>query len=160
EILSHWEATRRYGNEPKINVELMRSRPFPYPYSMPALMAVKAAEFQAGQEGHARCFDRAQEAHLVECRNVGDRDVLIDLAREIGLDMELFLAHFESRRARDAVMADRAEALSLGIHGTPTVVFQGRWILSGAVLVEAYRQVIEDLLAGQEPRRVRGLRSF
>lgn len=151
EVLGHWESTRRYGNEPRINVELMRRRPFPYPYSMPALMAVKAAELQAGHEGHARYYDRVQEAHLVECRNVADREVLIDVSRELGLDMARFLADFESERARRAVLADRDEALARGIGGTPAVVFEDRWRVPGAVPLDHYRQIVEDILAGREP---------
>lgn len=99
EILTHWEASKRLPGGEEINPELMWSRPFPYPYSMPPLMAVKAAEFQAGMEGHAKYFDRAQRAHLVECRNVADRDVLLDLAADVGLDMERFTSDLESKEA-------------------------------------------------------------
>ena len=159
EILSHWESARRYarmqGDDVPIQVELMQSRPFPYPYSLPSLMAVKAAEFQGGMPAHERYYNRAQWAHLVECRNVADRETLIDLARDCELDLDRFLADFESDRARDAVLADRQAALEMGISGTPTVVFDDKWVLSGAVPASHYRQIVDDLLAGREPRRQR-----
>ena len=47
----------------EINPELPASRPFPYPYSMPNLRAVKAAEFQGGMAAHERMHDRLQRAH-------------------------------------------------------------------------------------------------
>jgi len=43
----------------------------------------------------------------------------------------------------------------VGVSATPTVVFNGRWILPGAVSVEIYRRVIDDLLAGRDPARAR-----
>ena len=52
EILSHWRAADRNDDEHRIDAELMASRPFPYPWSLPGLQACKAAEIQAGQEGH------------------------------------------------------------------------------------------------------------
>jgi putative protein-disulfide isomerase len=151
EILTHWAASKRLPGGEDINPELMASRPFPYPYSMPALRGVKAAEFQGGMAAHARMFDRLQRAHLVECRNVADAQTIYECAEEIGLDMARFRVDFESPRSEAAVWADRDEAHRLGISGTPTVVFNNTWVLTGAVPVEVYRRVIDRLLAGVDP---------
>lgn len=102
-------------------------------------------------EAHTRMYDHLQHAHLVEARNVADPQVLIDCAIEIYLDGRRFQADIESDVTYDAVMTDRAEAHNLGISGTPTVVFEHKWMLSGAVPIETYRQVIDRLLAGQDP---------
>ncbi|MFQ5398867.1 MAG: DsbA family protein [Anaerolineae bacterium] len=150
-ILNHWRATKRLPGSEPINPDLMASRPFPYPYSMPPLRAVKAAEFQGGMTAHPRMYDRLQRAHLVEARDVADPEVLFDCARDIGLDMARFRADFENEASRTAVMADLSDAHALGISGTPTVVFNEKWVLSGAVPIELYRQVIDDLLAGRDP---------
>ncbi|MBI4769165.1 MAG: DsbA family protein, partial [Chloroflexi bacterium] len=151
EILTHWAASKRLPGGEAINPELMASRPFPYPYSMPALRGVKAAEFQGGMTAHARMYDRLQRAHLVECRNVADPQTIRECAEEIGLDMERFRADHGSEASAAAVMADREVAHALGISGTPTAVFNDKWALSGAVPVEAYRRVIDNLLAGRDP---------
>lgn len=154
EILTHWAASKRLpGGEP-INPELMASRPFPYPYSMPALRGVKAAEFQGGMAAHAQMYDRLQRAHLVEARNVAEALTIYECAEEIGLDMPRFRADYESEASEAAVMADREEAHRLGISATPTVVFNDKWVLSGAVPVEAYRRVIDSLLAGRDPASI------
>jgi len=155
EILTHWAASKRLPGGEEINPDAMATRSFPYPHSMPALRAVKAAEFQGGMEAHARLYDRLQRAHLVEARNVADEQVLYDCAAEIGLDMERFRADFQSRASLEAVLQDRQEALALGVNATPTVVFNGKWVLPGAVPVDLYRRVINDLLAGRDPGRTR-----
>lgn len=155
EILGHWAASRRLPGGEEINPELMASRPFPYPYSMPALRAVKAAEFQGGMEAHARMYDRLQRAHLIEARNVADSQVLRACAQEIGLKMKIFDADFTSEASLQAVLRDQQEALSQGIRATPTVIFNQQWVLPGAVPTETYRRVLDDLLAGRDPARAR-----
>jgi predicted DsbA family dithiol-disulfide isomerase len=153
EILTHWAASKRLPGGEEISPEEMADRPFPYPYSMPALRAVKAAEFQGGREAHARMYDRLQRAHLVETRNIADPQILLESAAELGLDLERFKADLESESTLQAVMQDRQEAFGLGISATPTVVLNGKWVLPGAVTVETYRRVIDDLLTGHDPGR-------
>ncbi len=155
EILTHWAASRRLPGGEEINPALMASRPFPYPYSMPALRAVKAAEFQGGMAAHARMYDRLQRAHLVQARNVADPQTLLECAAELGFDLPRFRIDLESESTLQAVWQDQQEAFAVGVSATPTVVFNGQWILPGAVSVEIYRRVIDDLLAGRDPARAR-----
>ena len=156
EILTHWAASKGLPGGEEINPEGMAARPFPYPYSMPALRAVKAAEFQGGMDAHARMYDRLQRAHLVETRNIADPHTLLECAAELGLELERFEADLDSESTLQAVLQDQQEAFELDISATPTVVLNGKWVLSGAVSLEVYRQVIDDLLAGRNPGRRRG----
>jgi len=151
EILSHWAAAARHTDGELINVELMRSRPFPYPYSIPGLKACKAAEFQGGQEAHWDMFDRVQRAHAVEARNIADPEVLKECAQEVGLDVERWERDFLSGEVERAVWGDIRSARLRGIHSVPTVVVNNRPMLAGAVSEEVYRRVLEDLLGGRRP---------
>lgn len=65
EIMRHWRATKSHTGGEAINPDLMEKRPFDYPYSLPAAMAVKCAELQGGNVAHIRYFNAAQKAHLV-----------------------------------------------------------------------------------------------
>lgn len=96
-------------------------------------------------------YDRLQRAHLVEARNVAEAQTIYECAEAIGLDMPRFRADYESQASEAAVLADQAEAHRLGISGTPTVVFNDKRALSGAVPVEVYRRAIDNLLAGRAP---------
>lgn len=151
EILTHWEAAARHPDGERINVTLMRRRQFPYPYSMPGLLACKAAEFQGGGEAHWDMFDRVQEAHAVEARNIAAFEVLRECARDVGLDVARWERDFHSPEARRAVEADLAEARRRGIHAVPTLVFNDRWVVQGAVPEAFLRRVIADILAGRDP---------
>lgn len=151
EIMGHWAAAASQPDGEAINVDLMRSRTFPYPYSMPGLLACKAAEMQGGMPAHWDMFDRVQKAHAVEARDITDRDVLRDCAAEIGLNVARWEVDFASPEAKQAVEADLREAQQLGVNAVPTLTFDQRWILPGAVPESTLRQIVENLLEGKNP---------
>jgi len=117
----------------------MESRTFDYPYSMPGLMACKTAEMQGGSDKHWDYFDRIQKTHLTECRNIVDPGVLIECARDIGLDVDRFREDYQSERANNAVSVDIKRARELGIDSVPTLVCKGQ-IFSGAQKYERLRK--------------------
>ncbi len=151
EIMTHWEAAARHPDGERINVALMRWRAFPYPYSMPGLLACKAAEFQGGPPAHWDMFDRVQRAHAVEARNIANFEVLRECAQEVGLDVERWERDVHSPEVRAAVARDLADAERRGIHAVPTLLFNDRWVVQGAVPETFLRRVIDDILAGRDP---------
>jgi predicted DsbA family dithiol-disulfide isomerase len=118
---------------------------------MPGLKACKAAEFMGGQQAHWDMFDRIQRAHAVEARNIADLEVLRQCALEVGLDAEEWERLWSSQEVEQAVWADIRSADLLGVRAVPTVIFQNRWRLEGAVPIDVYRRIIDRLLAGQQP---------
>lgn len=156
EILKHWAAAAREPGGERINAALMASRPFPYPASLPVLAAVKAAERQGGVLAHATYFEHAQEAHLIQCRNVADRDVLLDLAQDLALDLGQFEADLVSGDCDRAVLAEGEAARARGIECTPTVVFADRWALPGALPAENYLALLKDVVLGRDPQQTAG----
>jgi len=146
EILNHWRAANENDDEHRIRADLMEKRDFDYPYSMPGLMACKSAELLGGQKAHWDYFDRVQKAHLTEARNINDDDVLLDCARDTGLDMEQFEADFKSARAKNAVLGDMKRAYELGVDASPTIVVEGEHMMSGAQKYGTLKNFIEDLL--------------
>lgn len=90
-----------------------------------ALEAAKCAELQ-GEDAFERFHLRLFAARHDEGRDPGTREVLIELARESGLDVARFTAELDSRRHLAAVGKDHEEAASLGIFGVPTLLFDGR----------------------------------
>lgn len=145
EILRHWSAAAAHPDGERINVSLMRSREFPCPYSMPGLLACKAAQFQGGM------FDRVQRAHAVDANNIVDSKILMECTVDIGLDPFRWEVDFKSPAVRQAVESDLEEARQIGVKPVPTLIFNQRWILPGAVPETALRHVIENLLAGNDP---------
>lgn len=156
EILRDWAAAAREPGGERINASLMANRSFPYPASLPVLAAVKAAEQQGGALAHQTYFEHAQEAHLIQCRNVADRDVLLDLAQDLALDLGQFERDLDSGECERAALAEGEAARTRGIESTPTVVFDDRWALPGAVPVENYLALLKDLVLGKDPQQTAG----
>jgi predicted DsbA family dithiol-disulfide isomerase len=130
-VMVHWADARDFEPDPRINCELMMSRDFDYPYSMPNQLGGKAAEMQGGQAAHWAFFDRVQRAHLTECRNIADWEVLANCADEIGLDVPRWRADASGEHAHTLVAEDMARAGRYGILRIPALVADGRHLLQG-----------------------------
>lgn len=117
-------------------------RHFPLRHLHPlAELAAEAAE-AAGEQGkfwemHARLF---------EAGNALERENLIQYAREIGLDMEKFIAALDSHRFVDAVKEDYRGATRNKIKSPPTL-FINYILYDGLPTGEALRARIDNLLA-------------
>ncbi|MBE3583646.1 MAG: DsbA family protein [Limnochordaceae bacterium] len=146
EILNHWRAANRNDDEHRINAELMATRPFDYPYSMPGLLACKAAERQGGQEAHGAMFDRVQRAHFTECLNIADLDVLRQCAQDVGLDVVRWAQDYSSPATWEDVKQDLIRASQYGISGVPTLVADQRYRLNGAQSYERVKAWLNSVI--------------
>jgi len=149
EILNHWRNANENDDEHRIHTEDMALRTFDYPYSMPGLLACKSAELQGGQLAHWNMFDRIQKAHLVETQNIADFNVLLQCADEVGLDTERFKNDFESDATLDAIYQDSYTAKELGVNAVPSLLINGRKLLSGAHKYETLKELIQRELIGK-----------
>lgn len=149
EILNHWRNANENDDEHRIHTEDMALRTFDYPYSMPGLLACKSAELQGGQLAHWNMFDRIQKAHLVETQNIADFNVLLQCADEVGLDTERFKNDFESDATLDAIYQDSYTAKELGVNAVPSLLINGRKLLSGAHKYETLKELTQRELIGK-----------
>ncbi|MCK9520717.1 MAG: DsbA family protein [Dehalococcoidia bacterium] len=107
--------------------------------------ALEFAEF-ARDRGH---FDAAHEAlfraYFTEARDIGNTAVLADIADEVGLDREEWLAEVEL--GRYAALVDQATAIARqqGATSTPLMIFDDRFVLTGAQDLNVYINVLERL---------------
>ena len=109
-----------------------------------ALIGAKFAEAQgAGDAYHAAVF----RAYWQEARAISDHDVLASIAASIGLDRAAFLAALDEPRYRDAVLTDVDLPRSYGLSGVPAVVFQDKYLVSGAQPYETLVRVTEQVRA-------------
>jgi predicted DsbA family dithiol-disulfide isomerase len=117
--------------------------------SLPALTAAKCAERQ-GEAAFATFHQRLFEAHFRDNRDISRSDVLWRLARESGLDLARFQEDYASGGAYQAVLHDYAEGAAwFGVSALPTVVFNEKVSLVGAVPEENYRLLLDWILAGE-----------
>lgn len=115
--------------------------------SRPALVGAKYAEAQ----GHGPAYHRAvMHAYWVEARDIGDRQVLADIAEAVGLDRTAYLVALDDKQYDDQVQADQDLARAYGLNGVPAIVFVERYLISGAQPYAALVQATEQVLAEME----------
>jgi predicted DsbA family dithiol-disulfide isomerase len=102
------------------------------------------AETQAG--GNA-IHDKFFEAYFVDCRNIGDIEVIIDIVKSVGLDESEARAVLAERRFKDAVDADWEKSRACGVTGVPTFVTNNKGVV-GAQPYEVLEQLVTE--AGAE----------
>jgi predicted DsbA family dithiol-disulfide isomerase len=93
---------------------------------------------------HAEIF----RAFFERGEDIGDIDVLISLAVELGLDTGSLHQALDSHEFTKSVLEDEREAQTLGITGVPAFVADRKAALSGVQPIENLRKLVE---------RVRGL---
>lgn len=98
----------------------------------------------ARTEGKQHAFmQRLFRAYFTEGRNVGKYDVLADLAAEVGIDRARALEVLETGGFDAEVAADQDQAKALGIRSVPFFVLDGKYAVSGAQPVEAFRKALD-----------------
>lgn len=102
---------------------------------------------QAGPEVQTALKLALFRAHFNERRNLGDREVLLDIAAEAGLHREAAKAALGDPELEARVIAEEAQAWDMNISGVPAMIVEGKFLIPGAqapeVYVNALRRVAE-----------------
>jgi predicted DsbA family dithiol-disulfide isomerase len=88
--------------------------------------------------------ERLFRAYFLEGRRIGDRDTLVELSAEAGIDAGAARAWLASDRGKSEIAHAEARARELGITGVPFFIFDGRVGLSGAHPPESIRDAIRQ----------------
>lgn len=115
--------------------------------SRPALIGAKYAEAQGvGPAYH----DAVMRAYWLEAQSIADREVLAQLAVASGLARDAFLAALNDPTLEQEVLNDIAWAHNNGINGVPALVFQGKYLVSGAQPYQVLTRVVDQIRAVEQ----------
>jgi len=112
-------------------------------------LAQELGKWADTQPGGAALHDALYRAYFVDARNIGDVDVLIDVAQAVGLPADEARAVLAERRFKAAVDQDWAKSRTYGVTGVPTFVAGGQGVV-GAQPYEVLEQLLDQAGA---PRR-------
>ncbi len=124
---------------------LMEAEGLPYgerSHTYNSRLAQEIGTWAETQPGGDAIHDKFFEAYFVDCRNIGDVDVIIDVVKSVGLDEDQARAVLAERSFKDAVDADWAKSHSYGVTGVPTFFGNGQ----GLVGAQPY-EVLEQFMA-------------
>ena len=100
----------------------------------------KWAETQPGGEA---IHDALFRAYFVDARNIGDAQVLLEIAQSVGLPREEAKEVLEKRTFKAAVDADWEKSHRYGVTGVPTFVIGSQGVV-GAQPYEVLEQLVEQ----------------
>jgi len=95
----------------------------------------------------AEAQERVMRAYFTEGVAIGDREQLVALAADLGLDPDEARSVLESDAYADAVREDEHLAQRIGIHGVPFFVLGRRYGVSGAQPADVLVQALEKACA-------------
>jgi predicted DsbA family dithiol-disulfide isomerase len=102
-------------------------------------------------EGRQRDLKRALfTAYFTEGRNPSDREVLIDVATQAGLDAVRAREVLESGRYADEVREREQFYGQQGIRAVPSVIVDDRYLIQGGQPVEVFEQALRQI-ASEKP---------
>jgi len=111
-----------------------------------------SAYAQEEEPGRFRDFhDALFRAYFALGRDLGDRNVLLELAGDAGLDVDAVERTLDEKRYDPVLEETSARARRLGITGTPTYVFGERYGAVGAQPVEYLKRAVERVLDEGDP---------
>ena len=102
------------------------------------------------QPGGEAIHDALYRAYFVDAKNIGDVEVLMEIAASVGLDVEEARKVLEERRFTDAVDEDWAKSRAYGVTGVPTFVAGGYGVV-GAQPYDVLERLVQEAKAN--PRR-------
>jgi predicted DsbA family dithiol-disulfide isomerase len=115
----------------------------PPPVAPRSLDALRLTEHARANGLHAPFHDRVMDAYWAEAQDIGDHEVLLALAAEVGLeDAAGILA---SDAYAETVARSTAEAHAIGINGIPAFLLDRRLLVLGAHPRTTFEQAFAQL---------------
>ena len=105
-------------------------------------LAQELGKWADTQPGGEALHDALYRAYFVDNRNIGDPEILVEIAQSVGLPADEARAVLTERRFKDAVDADWAKSHAYGVTGVPTFV-AARYGVVGAQPYEVLAELVE-----------------
>ena len=101
----------------------------------------------AGLEGRqTAAVSRLFKAYFEEGQDIGDSEVLLDIAAAVGLDRAMIERLLESDADLDDIRARDEHARARGVTGVPTFVLANAHVVPGAQPPELWAKVLDELI--------------
>lgn len=125
-----------------IHIQLPSVSPQPYTH-----LAFEGYQF-AKEQGQADAYnERVLQAFFQEDKDIGEVEVLVQLAEEVGLSAEAFRLALTERTYQAAHQAALERAYTMGVQSVPSLVINGL-LIAGVPQKDVLRQAILDAKAG------------
>jgi predicted DsbA family dithiol-disulfide isomerase len=102
----------------------------------------------ATEAGRETVIDALYDAYFREGRDIGDQEVLLEIAESCGMERKQTQAALEAGEKRAQILAEYDQARNLGVTGVPFFVFNQTSGFSGAQPPEVFSEVFQKVAGG------------
>lgn len=114
-------------------------------------LAQELAKWAETKSGGEQIYDALFRAYFVDARNISQREVLANIAEQVGLSPEEATEILLSRTFKNAVDDDWKRCATFGVNAVPTFL-AGRYLMVGAQPYDQLERLIQHVLeAAQAP---------
>jgi len=106
-------------------------------------MAHQIAKFAQRVGMEKNLVDRYFKAYFEEGADIGDKETLFKLAKEVGLDLDELDKKLDEGFLKAEVFKDQQQAKALGISSVPFFIIDNKYSVSGAQSPDHFTQVLE-----------------
>lgn len=93
------------------------------------------------------------EAYFLEGRDIGDRDVLADIADSTGMDAAAIRRALDTGADIDDIRDRDAHSRERGVTGVPTHIIAGQHVVPGAQQPELWLKLIDEVTGQLQPKQ-------
>jgi len=119
------------------------------PLRVNTLDAHRLLKWAEGQDKGNAASEALFQAYFTDLEDVGDTDVLANIAKAIGMDAELVSDLLSKDDDKNAVREEIMFFRNLGVNAVPTFIYNGQFAVQGAQPPQAHLEAIEK--AAQMP---------
>ncbi|TAJ98650.1 hypothetical protein EPO44_11265 [bacterium] len=105
-------------------------------------LAQELAKWAESKGKGGEIHDPIFRAYFVEAKNIGKRELLVEIAQKIGLPADEAVEALVSRSYKESVDADWRRCAKLGVNAVPTFLV-GRYMLVGAHPYEELEKLVQ-----------------
>lgn len=93
------------------------------------------------------------KANFEEGRNVGDHEVLLDIAEKVGLQRSVIAALLASDADNGVILSEINAAQRMGVNGVPFFIFDQQYAVSGAQTPDVLAGALREIAAAKAEAR-------
>jgi predicted DsbA family dithiol-disulfide isomerase len=108
-------------------------------------LALSISEFARKKEKFEDFHDLVLKAYWLQGKDIGDKNLLLDIAESIGLDKKEIELYLDTDEPGQALQKSLKEIRSRGINGVPAFIIDGKLIF-GAQPYKVFEEVIKKAL--------------
>ena len=112
------------------------------PNTLKALCLIHWAKLEGCQ---AKIVQALFEAYFYHGKDIGDTEILVNIAAEAGMETDIVKRLFASGQDKLEIQERDASARDMGVRAVPTFIVAGQHVVSGSQSVEMWQSVIEDI---------------